>query len=167
MLDGSRCVNCQHCLQFCLFGVYTLDAQGNVAVSRPDQCKPGCPACSRVCPQGAIMFPLYERDAAIAGARMLCDSGRRRAQGVLSANAGALSGMREERRLEALHRDDGTRPDVQRVRSPPARATAGDGRFPNGRPSAIRRSGRSGRWAGPGECSRGAEWPCATDSPLS
>jgi Pyruvate/2-oxoacid:ferredoxin oxidoreductase delta subunit len=68
VLDGSRCVNCQHCLQFCLFGVYELDAEGKVAVCNPDQCKPGCPACSRICPQSAIMFPLYEKDAAIAGA---------------------------------------------------------------------------------------------------
>jgi Pyruvate/2-oxoacid:ferredoxin oxidoreductase delta subunit len=68
VLDGSRCVNCQHCLQFCLFGVYELDAEGRVAVCNPDQCKPGCPACSRICPQSAIMFPLYEKDAAIAGA---------------------------------------------------------------------------------------------------
>ena len=66
VIDGSRCVQCQHCLQFCLFGVYELDAEGKVQVRRPDQCKPGCPACSRVCPQSAIMFPLYEKDAAIA-----------------------------------------------------------------------------------------------------
>ena len=68
VLDGSRCVHCQHCLQFCLFGVYELDAEGKVAVGNPDRCKPGCPACSRICPQSAIMFPLYEKDAAIAGA---------------------------------------------------------------------------------------------------
>ena len=68
VIDGSRCVNCQHCLQFCLFGVYELDKAGQVTVCRPDQCKPGCPACSRICPQSAIMFPLYEKDAAIAGA---------------------------------------------------------------------------------------------------
>jgi Pyruvate/2-oxoacid:ferredoxin oxidoreductase delta subunit len=68
VIDGSRCVHCGHCLQFCLFGVYELDSQGHVEVCHPDQCKPGCPACSRICPQSAIMFPLYERDAAIAGA---------------------------------------------------------------------------------------------------
>jgi Pyruvate/2-oxoacid:ferredoxin oxidoreductase delta subunit len=68
VIDGSRCINCQHCLQFCLFGVYELDARGHVTVCNPDQCKPGCPACSRICPQSAIMFPLYEKDAAIAGA---------------------------------------------------------------------------------------------------
>jgi Pyruvate/2-oxoacid:ferredoxin oxidoreductase delta subunit len=68
VVDGSRCVHCQHCLQFCLFGVYELDAEKKVTVGNPDRCKPGCPACSRICPQSAIMFPLYEKDAAIAGA---------------------------------------------------------------------------------------------------
>jgi NAD-dependent dihydropyrimidine dehydrogenase PreA subunit len=68
VVDGSRCTGCGHCVQFCLFGVYELDAQGGVEVRNPDQCKPGCPACARICPQSAIMFPLYEQDAAIAGA---------------------------------------------------------------------------------------------------
>lgn len=67
VVDFSRCTNCRHCLQFCLFGVYELDADGHVRVTNPDNCKAGCPACSRICPAGAIMFPLYE-DAAIAGA---------------------------------------------------------------------------------------------------
>jgi len=68
VIDQSRCVNCHHCLQFCLFGVYTLDDEGAVCATNPDSCKPGCPACSRICPKGAIIFPLYERDPAIAGA---------------------------------------------------------------------------------------------------
>ncbi len=68
VVDQSRCTNCQHCLQFCLFGVYELDGDGKVQVRQPDQCKPGCPACARICPQSALMFPLYEKDAAIAGA---------------------------------------------------------------------------------------------------
>jgi len=68
VLDYSRCVNCKQCLQFCLFGVYTLDGAGKVTASSPDNCKPGCPACARVCPSGAIMFPLYEKDKGIAGA---------------------------------------------------------------------------------------------------
>lgn len=68
IIDASRCVNCQHCLQFCLFGVYEVDVAGKVSVANPDLCKSGCPACSRICPQGAIMFPLYARDQAIAGA---------------------------------------------------------------------------------------------------
>ncbi len=68
VVDLSRCANCKHCLQFCLFGVYAEDAAGRVTVRNPDRCKPGCPACSRVCPEGAIIFPLYDKDEAIAGA---------------------------------------------------------------------------------------------------
>jgi Pyruvate/2-oxoacid:ferredoxin oxidoreductase delta subunit len=68
LVDEARCTNCQHCLQFCLFGVYEADAAGRTAVRHPDRCKPGCPACARICPHSAIMFPLHERDAAIAGA---------------------------------------------------------------------------------------------------
>jgi Pyruvate/2-oxoacid:ferredoxin oxidoreductase delta subunit len=68
VIDCSRCVNCKQCMQFCLFGVYSLDASGAVRVASPDRCKTGCPACSRICPRGAIMFPLYERDEAVAGA---------------------------------------------------------------------------------------------------
>ncbi|MFO7898319.1 MAG: 4Fe-4S dicluster domain-containing protein, partial [Planctomycetota bacterium] len=64
----SRCVNCQQCFQFCLFGVFEVDEDGAVLPVRPDNCKDGCPACGRVCPRGAIMFPLYTRDLAIAGA---------------------------------------------------------------------------------------------------
>lgn len=66
--DKSRCSECGHCLQFCLFGVYELDEEGKVRVARPDNCKPGCPACARICPHSAIMFPLYQKDPAIAGA---------------------------------------------------------------------------------------------------
>jgi hypothetical protein len=68
VLDKSRCVECQHCFQFCLFGVYDLDADGHVRVTSPDNCKPGCPACARICPQSAVMFPLYHKDPAICGA---------------------------------------------------------------------------------------------------
>ena len=68
VIDWSRCINCQHCLQFCLFGVYELDEAGQVTPTSPDNCKDGCPACARICPQSAIMFPLHEHDKAIAGA---------------------------------------------------------------------------------------------------
>jgi NAD-dependent dihydropyrimidine dehydrogenase PreA subunit len=68
VIDISRCKNCRNCLQFCLFGVYEVDAEGGVIVRNPDSCKPGCPACSRICPEGAIMFPLYAQDERIAGA---------------------------------------------------------------------------------------------------
>lgn len=67
VLDYSRCAGCKQCFNFCLFGVYALEEDRVVAV-QPDNCKPGCAACARVCPQGAIMFPHYWSDPAIAGA---------------------------------------------------------------------------------------------------
>jgi Pyruvate/2-oxoacid:ferredoxin oxidoreductase delta subunit len=68
IIDGERCTSCGHCLDFCLFGVYARDEGEAVRVCSPDSCKPGCPACSRICPNGAIMFPEYDKDPAIAGA---------------------------------------------------------------------------------------------------
>ena len=59
VIDGERCVNCQQCLSFCLFGVYGRSEQGRVEVRKPHQCKTDCPACARVCPEAAIIFPKY------------------------------------------------------------------------------------------------------------
>lgn len=67
VIDYNRCTNCLECLDFCLFGVYGVDAFDRIIVENQDQCKKGCPACSRVCPQQAIMFPEY-KSPAIAGA---------------------------------------------------------------------------------------------------
>jgi hypothetical protein len=66
VLDRDRCNDCKECLNFCLFGVYSLDARGSILVEQPDACRPGCPACARICPSGAIMFPQH-KDPAIAG----------------------------------------------------------------------------------------------------
>lgn len=67
VVDYSRCRNCLHCLNFCLFGVYQLDGAGRLWVKMPDACRDGCPACARLCPTGAIIFPMYA-DPLIAGA---------------------------------------------------------------------------------------------------
>ncbi|HEX4607749.1 MAG TPA: ferredoxin family protein, partial [Urbifossiella sp.] len=67
VIDYSRCTNCLECLDFCLFGVYGVDSFERLVTENQDQCKKGCPACSRVCPQQAIIFPEY-KSAAIAGA---------------------------------------------------------------------------------------------------
>ncbi len=67
VIDYSRCTNCLECLDFCLFGVYGVDPLERILVENQDQCKKGCPACSRVCPQQAIIFPEY-KSPAIAGA---------------------------------------------------------------------------------------------------
>ena len=68
VIDYSRCTNCMECLDFCLFGVYGVDKMDRILVEKQDNCKKGCPACSRVCPEQAIMFPDYKTPA-IAGAR--------------------------------------------------------------------------------------------------
>lgn len=66
VIDYGRCTNCLECLNFCLFGVFDLDETETLVVDQPDACRDGCPACSRICPEGAIMFP--EHDApAVAG----------------------------------------------------------------------------------------------------
>jgi Pyruvate/2-oxoacid:ferredoxin oxidoreductase delta subunit len=67
VIDYSRCTNCMECLDFCLFGVYGVDNLDRLVVETQDNCKRGCPACSRVCPEHAIMFPEYKTPA-IAGA---------------------------------------------------------------------------------------------------
>lgn len=75
VIDGSLCANCGKCLDFCLFGVYSLRG-GRVVASSPDNCKDGCPACARTCPTGAIMFPHYFSDPTIAGAGPLVPPSR-------------------------------------------------------------------------------------------
>lgn len=74
VIDYSRCTNCMECIDFCLFGVYGLDGAETILVEQPDNCRKGCPACSRVCPAGAIMFPQHKAPA-IAGAAVEGDEG--------------------------------------------------------------------------------------------
>jgi NAD-dependent dihydropyrimidine dehydrogenase PreA subunit len=66
VLDYSLCTSCQKCMNFCLFGVYTLSDEGKVIVENPENCKDLCPACARTCPQGAIVFPKHH-DSPIDG----------------------------------------------------------------------------------------------------
>ena len=56
VIDKSRCINCGKCASFCLFGVYRVDADRRVEVIKPEGCKRDCPACSRICPEKAIVF---------------------------------------------------------------------------------------------------------------
>jgi NAD-dependent dihydropyrimidine dehydrogenase PreA subunit len=55
------------CIDFCLFGVYGIDQSETILVEQPDNCRKGCPACSRVCPENAIIFPQHKTPV-IAGA---------------------------------------------------------------------------------------------------
>jgi len=66
VIDYNRCRNCKQCMNFCLFGVYGLTPEGQVRVQNPAGCKTNCPACARVCPAQAIIFPKYA-DAPING----------------------------------------------------------------------------------------------------
>jgi Pyruvate/2-oxoacid:ferredoxin oxidoreductase delta subunit len=59
VIDYDRCTNCMQCLTFCLFDVYGVDAEQKITVQNQDNCKTDCPACSRVCPEVAILFPKY------------------------------------------------------------------------------------------------------------
>lgn len=67
VIDYDRCTNCMECIDFCLFGVYGVDKMDRILVEQQDNCKKGCPACSRVCPENAIVFPGHKTPA-IAGA---------------------------------------------------------------------------------------------------
>ncbi len=66
VLDYDRCSSCGQCADFCLFGVYQK-ADGKVKVINPKGCKNNCPACARICPETAIIFPKYKQGGAISG----------------------------------------------------------------------------------------------------
>ncbi len=59
VIDYGRCTNCMQCLSFCLFDVYGVSGAGKILVQHENHCKTDCPACSRVCPEVAILFPKY------------------------------------------------------------------------------------------------------------
>lgn len=59
VIDYDRCTHCRQCLNFCLFGVYAPAADGAVRVHQPAHCKNQCPACARICPDAAIVFPKH------------------------------------------------------------------------------------------------------------
>lgn len=66
VIDGSRCVNCGKCADFCMFGVYEK-VDGSFRVVKPAACKTDCPACARICPANAIIFP-KSKEARLNGA---------------------------------------------------------------------------------------------------
>jgi Pyruvate/2-oxoacid:ferredoxin oxidoreductase delta subunit len=81
VIDYRRCTNCMQCLSFCLFDVYGVSADRKIEVRNQDNCKTECPACSRVCPEVAIMFPKY-RHGPINGDQVNQDDMRREAMKV-------------------------------------------------------------------------------------
>ena len=70
IIDKERCTSCGQCANFCLFGVYEIK-EGTVQVVNPKGCKNNCPACARICPQTAIIFPKYQQRGAIGGSDLI------------------------------------------------------------------------------------------------
>ena len=62
VIDYDRCRSCGKCVDFCLFGVYGTGEDGTVKVTNPSQCKNLCPACSRICPEQAVIFPKFTQE---------------------------------------------------------------------------------------------------------
>jgi NAD-dependent dihydropyrimidine dehydrogenase PreA subunit len=69
VIDYDRCTGCQQCASFCLFGVFETSPAGETIVANPASCKTNCPACARVCPEAAIIFPKLD-EAPINGAEV-------------------------------------------------------------------------------------------------
>lgn len=71
VIDYSRCTGCNQCLSFCPFSVYSPGpADRRIVVTNPRNCKNECPACARICPSVAIIFPKF-KDAPVNGAPIL------------------------------------------------------------------------------------------------
>lgn len=106
VIDYSRCNTCGQCADFCLFGVYEK-RENKVVVVHPKGCKNNCPACGRICPQTAIVFPKYEHDGAIAGADTIDEIVEHQRQSqdigtILGSNIYTALEMRKAKRLSII-----------------------------------------------------------------
>jgi NAD-dependent dihydropyrimidine dehydrogenase PreA subunit len=112
VIDYSRCTNCMQCLSFCLFDVYGVSDDKKIQVQNQSNCKTDCPACSRVCPEVAIMFPKY-RHGPINGEEVTSDDVRREAMKVdISALLGGdIYSMLRDRSVKAKSRFSKERDD--------------------------------------------------------
>jgi len=99
VIDYDQCTNCMECMDFCLFGVYSVDHAATLRVAAQDQCRLDCPACSRVCPVGAIIFPKYATNQTIAGADGNGDRGE------IKLDLSSIFGKPKGRHQAALERD--------------------------------------------------------------
>ncbi|MEX0977861.1 MAG: ferredoxin family protein [Pirellulales bacterium] len=101
VIDYSRCTNCMECIDFCLFGVYGVDGAETILVEQPDNCRKGCPACSRVCPENAIIFPQHKTPA-IAGSSIENAGGLKIDLSVLFGAPNAIDIAAQERDVELV-----------------------------------------------------------------
>jgi NAD-dependent dihydropyrimidine dehydrogenase PreA subunit len=105
------------CLSFCLFDVYGVSAESKIQVQHQSNCKTECPACSRVCPEVAIMFPKY-RHGPINGEEVKADDIRREAMKVdISALLGGdVYSMLRDRSVKAKSRFSKERDDERALK---------------------------------------------------
>jgi NAD-dependent dihydropyrimidine dehydrogenase PreA subunit len=117
VIDYSRCTNCMQCLSFCLFDVYGVSADSKIQVQHQSNCKTDCPACSRVCPEVAIMFPKY-RHGPINGEEVKADDVRREAMKVdISALLGGdVYALLRDRSVKAKSRFSKERDDERALK---------------------------------------------------
>jgi NAD-dependent dihydropyrimidine dehydrogenase PreA subunit len=117
VIDYSRCTNCMQCLSFCLFDVYGVSADKKIQVQNQSNCKTECPACSRVCPEVAIMFPKY-RHGPINGDAVQDDDVRREAMKIdISALLGGdIYSMLRDRSAKAKSRFSKERDDERALK---------------------------------------------------
>ena len=105
VIDYDRCTNCMQCLSFCLFGVYGVDSENRIQVQNNDNCKTNCPACSRVCPEAAIMFPKYKAGPINGDVVSAADLNREKMKIDISALLGGdVYSMLRERNIKAKSR---------------------------------------------------------------
>jgi NAD-dependent dihydropyrimidine dehydrogenase PreA subunit len=99
VIDYTRCTACRQCADFCLFGVYGKTEE-KVNVINPQECKNNCPACARICPQTAIIFPKYQPGGAIGGSDFIDEISeqKRQAEDVNSILNGDIYSALELRR---------------------------------------------------------------------
>jgi NAD-dependent dihydropyrimidine dehydrogenase PreA subunit len=117
VIDYTRCTNCMQCLSFCLFDVYGVSADKKIQVQNQSNCKTDCPACSRVCPEVAIMFPKY-RHSPINGDAVSSDDVRREAMKVdISALLGGdVYALLRDRSVKAKSRFSKERDDERALK---------------------------------------------------
>lgn len=73
VIDTSRCTHCGLCARFCLFGVYRFGKK-DLSVVNPLACKNNCPACGRICPESALIFPRLPESSVLSGAEPSADN---------------------------------------------------------------------------------------------
>lgn len=107
VIDESRCTRCGQCFEFCLFGVYEKDPDGRIRVAHPQSCKNNCPACARICPETAIIFPKVG-ESPINGAEVSDDEERKanikiNVDQILGSDVYAALNARKQKRQSLLN----------------------------------------------------------------